>query len=123
MTSTTDRTSTELTFPAGFSFGTATAAYQIEGAAAEDGRRDSIWDAFCRVPGAVIGGDSGEVVCDHYHRMPADVGLIADLGLDTYRFSTSWARVRVSTQPSAGPSVVAAGAIITDLTTPCSSMT
>ncbi|QIK72792.1 family 1 glycosylhydrolase [Propioniciclava coleopterorum] len=99
MTSTTDLTTSELTFPAGFSFGTATAAYQIEGAAAEDGRRDSIWDAFCRVPGAVIGGDSGEVVCDHYHRMPADVDLIADLGLDTYRFSTSWARVC----PDGGP--------------------
>lgn len=84
---------TSLAFPPGFSWGTATAAYQIEGAARADGRRDSIWDAFSRVPGAVAGGDTGEVACDHYHRMPEDVGLVADLGLDTYRFSTSWARV------------------------------
>jgi beta-glucosidase len=81
-------------FPADFRFGTATAAYQIEGAAFEDGRRASIWDAFCRVPGAVLGGDIGDVACDHYHRYPQDVALMKDLGVDTYRFSTSWSRVR-----------------------------
>jgi beta-glucosidase len=81
-------------FPEDFLFGVATAAYQIEGAAHEDGRRDSIWDAFCRVPGAVVNGDNGDVACDHYHRYRDDVALMADLGLQTYRFSTSWARIR-----------------------------
>lgn len=82
-----------------FLFGAATAAYQIEGAAFEDGRTASIWDAFSRVPGAVIGGDTGDVACDHYHRYPQDVALMKDLGLDTYRFSVSWSRVR----PDGGP--------------------
>ena len=81
-------------FPPGFLWGSATAAYQIEGATHEDGRTDSIWDAFCREPGAVVGGDDGDVACDHYHRMPQDVALMADLGLQSYRFSTSWPRVR-----------------------------
>jgi beta-glucosidase len=81
-------------FPKDFLFGAATAAYQIEGAAFEDGRTASIWDAFSRVPGAVIGGDNGDVACDHYHRYPQDVALMKELGLDTYRFSTSWSRVR-----------------------------
>ncbi|CAN5165358.1 GH1 family beta-glucosidase [soil metagenome] len=81
-------------FPQSFLFGAATAAYQIEGAAHEDGRTDSIWDAFCRVPGAVVNADNGDVACDHYHRYREDVALMADLGLQTYRFSTSWARVR-----------------------------
>jgi beta-glucosidase len=81
-------------FPGTFLFGAATAAYQIEGAAHEDGRTDSIWDVFCRVPGAVVNGDNGDVACDHYHRYREDVALMADLGLQTYRFSTSWARVR-----------------------------
>ncbi|MDQ1129852.1 GH1 family beta-glucosidase [Microbacterium sp. SORGH_AS_0888] len=86
-------------FPDDFLFGAATAAFQIEGAAHEDGRRDSIWDAFCRVPGAVLHGDDGEVACDHYHRYAQDVAVMRDLGLQTYRFSTSWARVR----PDGGP--------------------
>ena len=81
-------------FPTDFLFGAATAAYQIEGAAHEEGRKDSIWDAFCRLPGAVVGGDNGDVACDHYHRYRDDVALMADLGLQTYRFSTSWSRVR-----------------------------
>lgn len=81
-------------FPDAFLFGAATAAFQIEGAAFEDGRTASIWDAFCRVPGAVSGGDTGDVACDHYHRMPQDVALMKELGLQTYRFSTSWSRVR-----------------------------
>ncbi len=81
-------------FPTGFLFGAATAAYQIEGAAFEDGRTASIWDAFSRVPGAVIGGDNGDIACDHYHRYRDDVALMKELGLDTYRFSTSWSRVR-----------------------------
>jgi beta-glucosidase len=81
-------------FPKDFLFGAATAAYQIEGAAFEDGRTASIWDAFSRVPGAVIGADNGDVACDHYHRHPQDVALMKELGLETYRFSTSWSRVR-----------------------------
>ena len=81
-------------FPDGFLFGAATAAYQIEGAAFEDGRTASIWDAFARVPGAVQNGDTGDVACDHYHRSADDVRLMTELGLQAYRFSTSWARVR-----------------------------
>lgn len=81
-------------FPPGFLFGAATAAYQIEGAAHRDGRTDSIWDAFCRVPGAVINGDSGETACEHYDRYRDDVALMKELGLQTYRFSSSWSRVR-----------------------------
>ncbi|WP_447946590.1 GH1 family beta-glucosidase [Microbacterium lacticum] len=81
-------------FPPGFLFGAATAAYQIEGAAHEDGRRDSIWDVFTKVPGAVINGEDGEIACDHYHLYQDDVALMASLGLQTYRFSTSWSRVR-----------------------------
>jgi beta-glucosidase len=88
------RTRATRTIPQDFLFGAATAAYQIEGAAHEDGRTDSIWDVFCRVPGAVVGGETGEVACDHYHRYAEDVALMADLGLQTYRFSTSWSRVR-----------------------------
>ncbi|WDH79133.1 family 1 glycosylhydrolase [Microbacterium esteraromaticum] len=86
-------------FPDGFLFGAATAAYQIEGAAFEDGRTASIWDAFARVPGAVINAENGDVACDHYHRYADDVALMKDLGLQAYRFSTSWSRVR----PDAGP--------------------
>ncbi|WP_305786924.1 GH1 family beta-glucosidase [Symbioplanes lichenis] len=81
-------------FPPGFQWGVATSAYQIEGAVAEDGRTPSIWDTFSRVPGAIDGGDHGDVACDHYHRMPADVALIKSLGVDTYRFSVSWPRVQ-----------------------------
>ena len=86
-------------FPSDFLFGVATAAYQIEGAAHEDGRTDSIWDAFARVPGAVVNGDNGDVADDHYHRYRDDVAMMADLGIQTYRFSTSWSRVR----PDGGP--------------------
>ncbi|WP_438856108.1 GH1 family beta-glucosidase [Agromyces sp. M3QZ16-3] len=86
-------------FPEGFLLGAAAAAYQIEGAAHEDGRTDSIWDAFSRVPGAVVNADNGDVACDHYHRYRDDVALMRELGLDTYRFSTSWSRVH----PDGGP--------------------
>lgn len=81
-------------FPEGFLWGAATAAYQVEGAAWTDGRTDSIWDQFARVPGAVLHGDDGEVACDQYHRYREDVALMRRLNLDTYRFSTSWSRVR-----------------------------
>ena len=82
-----------ITFPDDFRWGAATAAFQIEGASSEDGRLDSIWDAFARRPGAIWNGDDGSVACDHYHRYRDDVALMKDLGLGTYRFSTSWARV------------------------------
>lgn len=81
-------------FPDGFLWGAATAAFQIEGAGHADGRQDSIWDAFCRVPGAVHQGDDGEVACDHYHRYREDVALMRSLNLGAYRFSSSWSRVR-----------------------------
>ncbi|WP_031507913.1 GH1 family beta-glucosidase [Streptomyces megasporus] len=80
--------------PADFRWGVATSSYQIEGAVAEDGRTASIWDTFCRVPGAVVGGENGDTACDHYHRMPQDVELIASLGVDTYRFSLAWPRIQ-----------------------------
>ncbi len=86
-------------FPDDFMFGAATAAFQTEGARHTDGRTDSVWDTFCRVPGAVINGDDGSVACDHYHRYVDDVALMSELGLQTYRFSTSWARI----QPDGGP--------------------
>ena len=70
-----------LRFPDGFVWGTATAAYQIEGAAAEDGRTASIWDTFSHTPGKVLGGDTGDVAADHYHRYAADVALMAELGV------------------------------------------
>ena len=82
-----------LVFPREFLWGAATASYQIEGAVSEDGRTPSIWDTFARVPGAVAGGDTGDVACDHYHRYEEDVDLMARLGLDAYRFSLSWPRI------------------------------
>jgi beta-glucosidase len=76
-----------------FTWGVATASYQIEGAINDDGRLPSIWDSFCAVPGKVLHGDSGEGACDHYHRWSADVDLIASLGVDAYRLSIAWPRV------------------------------
>ena len=83
-----------LSFPAGFTWGAATASYQIEGGATADGRGPSIWDTFCRVPGKVARGVTGDVACDSYHRYPEDVALMAGLGLSSYRFSISWPRVQ-----------------------------
>ncbi|QPZ38958.1 GH1 family beta-glucosidase [Paramicrobacterium chengjingii] len=82
-----------LNFPPTFMWGSATAAAQVEGAGHEEGKRDSVWDAFARVPGAVARGENLEVAVDHYHRYREDVAIMRDIGLDTYRFSTSWARV------------------------------
>jgi beta-glucosidase len=76
-----------------FLLGAATAAYQIEGAAAEDGRLASIWDTFSATPGKVLAGDTGAVACDHYHRWEGDLDLLADLNFDAYRFSIAWPRV------------------------------
>ena len=81
-------------FPRDFLWGAATSAAQIEGAAHEDGKEDSIWDAFARIPGNIARGDTPERAVDHYHRMPDDVALMTRLGLDSYRFSVSWARVK-----------------------------
>jgi beta-glucosidase len=85
---------TTLRLPADFVWGAATSAYQIEGAAAEDGRGPSIWDTFSRTPGRIADGSTGDVACDHYHRFSDDVRLMADLGLRAYRFSISWPRIQ-----------------------------
>ncbi|MEU9133549.1 GH1 family beta-glucosidase [Kitasatospora sp. NPDC048540] len=81
-------------FPAGFVWGAATAAYQIEGAAALDGRTPSVWDTFSRTAGKVRNGDTGDIAADHYHRYREDVALMAQLGLGAYRFSLAWPRIR-----------------------------
>ncbi|MEU3203087.1 GH1 family beta-glucosidase [Streptomyces cyaneofuscatus] len=89
-------------FPTGFIWGAATAAYQVEGAAAENGRTPSIWDTFSHTPGKVQNGDTGDVAADHFHRYRDDVALMKRLGLKAYRFSVSWSRV----QPTGrGPAV------------------
>ncbi|WP_051874762.1 GH1 family beta-glucosidase [Streptomyces exfoliatus] len=79
--------------PAGFRFGAATAAYQIEGAHDEDGRGPSIWDTFSHTPGRTLGGATGDTACDHYHRHPEDIALLRELGVDDYRFSIAWSRL------------------------------
>jgi beta-glucosidase len=83
----------ELPLPADFAWGTATAAYQIEGAASEDGKGKSIWDAYSHLEPSRTNGENADVSCDHYHRMPEDVDLMASLGVDVYRFSLSWSRI------------------------------
>jgi beta-glucosidase len=86
--------SDRLAFPPGFWWGAGTAAYQIEGSVAADGRTPSIWDTFCATPGKVAGGESGAVANDHYRRYEQDIALMAELGLSSYRFSVSWPRVQ-----------------------------
>lgn len=90
--------------PDDFVWGTATAAYQIEGAVSEDGRGDSIWDAFARRPGAIADGRTGAPADDHYHRFGEDTAIMADLGVDAYRFSISWSRIQAD---GTGPGNVA----------------
>ena len=80
-------------FPKGFVWGAATSSYQVEGATSEDGRSEGIWDRFCKIPGAVRNGESGEVACDFFHRYPDDVRLMQELGVDAFRFSVSWPRI------------------------------
>ena len=77
----------------GFLWGVSTSSFQIEGGAHSEGRGDSIWDVYCREPGRVKGGDTGDIACDHYHRYAEDVALMRELGVDAYRFSISWPRV------------------------------
>ncbi|HEX4083588.1 MAG TPA: GH1 family beta-glucosidase [Chthoniobacteraceae bacterium] len=80
-------------FPKDFAWGVATAATQIEGAAAEDGKGESIWDRFAAEPGRVVGGDTPAVACDHYHRYPQDIRLMGELGIRNYRMSIAWPRI------------------------------
>src|ERR1700709_261022 len=90
-------------FPDGFRWGAATSSYQSEGAVDVDGRGPSIWDTFCRVPGAISDGTSGDVACDHYHRYRDDVALMAQFGLQDYRFSVAWPRVQPTGKGPANP--------------------
>ena len=92
-------------FPPHFVWGAATSAFQIEGGARVDGKGPSIWDEFCRVPGAIADGSNADVACDHYHRLESDLDLIAQLGVNAYRFSISWPRV----QPAGAGAVNPAG--------------
>ncbi len=80
-------------FPGDFTFGVATASFQIEGAAKEDGRKPSIWDAFCNMPGRVYERHNGDMACDHYHRWQEDLDLIKEFGVSAYRFSIAWPRI------------------------------
>nr|MBP6765632.1 family 1 glycosylhydrolase [Rubrivivax sp.] len=80
-------------FPADFRWGCSTSSYQIEGAAEEGCRGESIWDRFCATPGHIRDGSSGTVACDHYHRWPQDLDLVQSLGVNAYRFSIAWPRI------------------------------
>ncbi len=82
-----------MAFPKDFIWGVATAAYQVEGAWQEDGKGRSVWDDFCREPGKILDGHTGEIACDHYHRFREDIKLMKQLGIHAYRFSISWPRI------------------------------
>lgn len=82
-----------MVFPKDFVWGSAAAAYQIEGAALDDGKALSVWDTFCRQPGAIRDGDTGDTACDHYHRYAEDIALMRQIGISAYRLSISWPRV------------------------------
>ncbi|WP_297316658.1 family 1 glycosylhydrolase [uncultured Bifidobacterium sp.] len=84
--------------PADFTWGTATASFQVEGAAREDGREDSIWDTFCREPGRILDGSNGDQACDEYHRYPEDISLMKEMGVGAYRLSVAWPRIFPSAQ-------------------------
>jgi beta-glucosidase len=81
-------------FPENFLWGTATAAYQVEGAVNEDGRGASIWDTFSHTEGKVHHGDTGDIACDQYHRLDDDLDLMSELGMQAYRFSVAWPRIQ-----------------------------
>jgi beta-glucosidase len=82
-----------MAFPKNFAWGAAAASYQIEGAAHEDGKGDSVWDMFVRKKGTIYKGHTGDVACDHYHRYPEDVALWKQIGIKAYRLSVSWPRI------------------------------
>jgi beta-glucosidase len=90
-------------FGPGFRWGVSTAAYQIEGAVAQDGRGPSVWDTFSHTGGRTKDGATGDVACDHYHRWEDDVALMAGLGVDAYRFSIAWPRVQPTGSGAANP--------------------
>jgi beta-galactosidase len=94
-------------FPENFVWGAATASYQIEGAVREGGRAPSIWDAMCQTPGKIMNGDTGDVACDHYHRVEEDVKLMKELGLTAYRFSIAWPRIQPDGKGDANPEGIA----------------
>ena len=98
-----DQTQTPIMFPKNFYWGTATAAYQVEGAVREDGRGESIWDRFSHTPGKIKNGDTGDVACDNYHRYREDVALMKSLHLNSYRFSIAWPRVQPEGVGKANP--------------------
>ncbi|MCU1320908.1 MAG: beta-galactosidase [Acidobacteriaceae bacterium] len=97
------QSSTPLSFPKGFLWGSATASYQVEGAVKEDGRGPSIWDTFSHTPGKTHNGDTGDVANNHYHLFQADIALMKDLGLKTYRFSIGWPRLFPTGSGAANP--------------------
>jgi len=94
---------TTISFPKGFAWGSATAAYQVEGAWNEDGKGESIWDRFAHTPGKITNGDTGDVACDHYRRFPDDVALMGALNLGSYRFSLAWTRIQPAGSGSPNP--------------------
>src|SRR2546428_914492 len=96
-------------FPGDFLWGAATSAYQIEGSPLADGAGRSIGHRFAHAPGGghIANGDTGDVACDHYHRFPEDVALLADLGLNAYRFSISWSRILPAGRGAVNPRGVA----------------
>src|SRR5580698_1446016 len=92
-------------FPKNFTWGVASSAFQIEGAANADGKGPSLWDEFCLRPGAIVDGSDGKIACDHYNRLESDLDLIAGLGVGAYRFSISWPRI----QPTGSGEVIGPG--------------
>jgi beta-glucosidase len=101
----------QLQFPKDFLWGAAAASFQVEGAAKEDGRGESIWDRFCATPGKVHAGDNGEVSCDQYHRFEEDIALMKAAGIRSYRFSIAWPRIlpRESAQSTVKGSIITGG--------------
>ena len=93
----------EIEFPGGFLWGAATASYQIEGAANEDGRGKSVWDTFSHTPGKTAKGETGDVACDHYHRFAQDAAMIGKLRIPNYRFSIAWPRVLPNGEGAVNP--------------------